>query len=450
MPRTRVSCHTFNANLGKGKGKTDYDKWLVPTRSDDSREYADEEPPDIYAIGFQEVLPLHWALVGLSGSVLDKHDVGIKQAIESYNEITNLPDNKPGREDYTLMAKHIMGTIALLVYTRDETITNKVRDVRVSSAGTGYVYMANKGGVAVRLTVDEADEGERKSGEAVYTFVNCHLAAHDHKIKQRNDDWKNVISRCVFTPGQPSRHFTPPRPRSPFSGSQPLQIYDSSYLFVMGDLNYRLSQTTPRPLSIKQIGSQIHFELPKLFEHDQLNQEKEAGRTMHHLLEGEIDFKPSYKYKVNTADTYKDFSKRIPGWCDRVLYATWADDGAGDGTVRKKKGATKTKEARIDLYRSIMAFTNSDHKPVVSIISLPRHPHRPHEPLRLAHSPPFGVDGSWRIKQIIGTLFDRIVGLLWCGVVFIGFGKDRVGLVNIIILGYLHYRYGLDPRTWSK
>ena len=46
---------------------------------------------------------------------------------------------------------------------------------------------------------------------------------------------------------------------------------------------------------------------------------------------------PTYKYKPGTISEFKKFTKRVPGWCDRVLFATWADGEDGAGTITKKK-----------------------------------------------------------------------------------------------------------------
>lgn len=152
---------------------------------------------------------------------------------------------------------------------------------------------------------------------------------------------------------------------------------------------------------------------------------------MHHLREGAITFQPTYKFKVGTVSEYKSFKKRIPGWCDRILFSTWADgpDGAGRYEVTDKDGSTrqaKRKGAKVELYKSVMSFTDSDHKPVTAMFALPRHPkgEAGRRPLRLPWKAPYKIDASWKQKQTIGWVMDRVVGLLWCLLVLAGFNKD--------------------------
>jgi len=83
-----------------------------------------------------------------------------------------------------------------------------------------------------------------------------------------------------------------------------LQIYDTSHLYVFGDLNYRVSLKNPRHLSLEQFGDMLKKDHRELLVHDQLHQEITGARTLHGLSEGEITFPPSYKFKVGT-DDYK-------------------------------------------------------------------------------------------------------------------------------------------------
>lgn len=103
-------------------------------------------------------------------------------------------------------------------------------------------------------------------------------------------------------------------------------------------------QTICSPLSDS---SSLSSSLSTLLPHDQLRQQTSLSKTLYHLEEAPITFPPTYKFKPGTRDTYKTFTKRIPGWCDRILYLSNTAD-----------------EVECELYRSEMDFTASDHKPV--------------------------------------------------------------------------------------
>lgn len=90
----------------------------------------------------------------------------------------------------------------------------------------------------------------------------------------------------------------------------------------------------------------------KLLAQDQLRQEQAHDTALHHLREGAITFPPTYKYIPGSRDELS--SKRVPGWCDRVLYASAAQG-----------------EVKVLNYRSVMEFTRSDHKPVSRAAFLP-------------------------------------------------------------------------------
>ncbi|KAL8293008.1 hypothetical protein RQP46_000702 [Phenoliferia psychrophenolica] len=453
-PKLRVQCCTYNGHLAQGSDprEPDLTSWLIPTLAETSAEFpSDGEPADIVAIGFQEMIPLHLSLLGLTRTALDLHDHKLKAAIEAHATVTRreVTSDSP-HETYTLLSKKCLGGIALLVYTRDRTTTSRVVDVRVATAACGiFRRMGNKGAVGVRITIEEEendDEGDEKAddgedtGDTVFTFVTAHLAAHDHGLERRNEDWRSIVERLVFAPDGPSEFYKPKRAKDVFKklvqastlNAGGIQIYDTSYLFFFGDLNYRISTKTPKTLPLRLIAHKIQNDLPALLAQDQLRQQQELGRTLHNLREGPITFTPTYKFKPGTVDTYKKFEKRVPGWCDRVLFATWADGEDGAGSIIKKsigkngeevEKAAKRKGAKVELYRSVMAFTKSDHKPVTSIIALPRHPKGSHA-LRLPFAAPFKIDPLWRQKQLVGWALDRFVGFFWCIVMLAGFNRD--------------------------
>lgn len=147
------------------------------------------------------------------------------------------------------MAKETLGGIALLVYTRDRTVTNKVADVRVATAACGIGrVMGNKGGVGVRIVLDADDDQDGSSSSSepgdggVFTFVTAHLAAHDKGLQRRNQDYQSIVERLVFSRESESAQFrpTPRRRRDVFrdvvkgESVEGYQVYDTSYLFVFG------------------------------------------------------------------------------------------------------------------------------------------------------------------------------------------------------------------------
>lgn len=419
-PKYRVQCCTYNGHLlGLKSSQTNPDltAWLIPTLAEGSLEHLDSSPPDLVAVGFQEMIPLHLSLLGFTNEALNQHHYKLKAAIESHAEIVNSTSTSTTstteisteKETYTLLAKKVLGGIALLVYGRDKTITNKVVDVRVATSGVGvFGLMGNKGAVGVRISVDQFGEGDDEdetmkekieinsdeklgegikddsTGDTVYTFVTAHLAAHDHGLARRNQDWQSIVERLIFSTDGPSEVYEPTKKKDVFKslvknndyvGAEGIQIYDTSYLFFFGDLNYRISTTTPKPLPLHLISHKLANDLPSLLQQDQLKTAQSHNLTLHNLQEGTITFKPTYKYIPGTLDQFKKFSSRVPGWCDRILFATWADgiDGAGKILKVGKDGEekiVKRKGPKVELYRSVMSFVSSDHKPVSLIYSL--------------------------------------------------------------------------------
>lgn len=197
-------------------------------------------------------------MLGLTKTALNEHDYKLKAAIESHAAVTSSTSKTQALpETYTLMAKKVLGGIALLVYTRDLTITNKVVDVRVATAACGvFRLMGNKGGVGVRISVDDiSDSGDEEeeevirepseshleekdsTGNTVYTFVTAHLAAHDHGLQRRNEDYRSIVERLVFSHDGPSEFYQPSRSKNVYkslenatvSDAGGIQIYDTSY-----------------------------------------------------------------------------------------------------------------------------------------------------------------------------------------------------------------------------
>lgn len=424
----RIACATYNGKLVSEQAQSvlsdsseHLSAWLAPsllrqTDDDDGRSRGEQQPaPDFVAIGFQEMIPLHLALAGLTRKALDLHDDKLRVAIESLYTTAASPGNadEGGKTRYSLVARRAIGGIALLVYARDETVATRIKDVQVNSVGCGvFGLLGNKGAVGIRVTLresagSEVDGAGDGGAESSWTFVSAHLAAHQDQNEARSHDWRSIVERLVFQ-----------------DAGGAAQMYDTGHLFFFGDLNYRISLTSPERLDRDKLVHDLSelatasregaaAAVPtKLLAQDQLRQEQAHDTALHHLREGAITFPPTYKYIPGSRDELS--SKRVPGWCDRVLYASAAQG-----------------EVKVLNYRSVMEFTRSDHKPVAAQFLLPASS----VTQRIKDRSPYTVDPLWRVKQLAGLVLDRLVGSVWCLLMLAGFNRDlRLGIFNVAIL----------------
>ncbi|KAK3191106.1 hypothetical protein K4F52_002690 [Lecanicillium sp. MT-2017a] len=254
------------------------------------------------------------------------------------------PDRRP--KHYSLMRAKNVGYTAILLFAKDST---RILDIKEAEVGFGAAAMGNKGAAGLRVIYDV----EGKSTEL--TFVATHLAAMEWNLSRRNANWASIMSSMTF--GDPSGMVSGQYSmslagdtrgegeRGPLlhdddvtDGFETLEhlhevsiFKPSSFLFVGGDLNYRISTTSPPPdatFPSLEEGSEDYY--PKFFELDQLTKERLAGRTLHGMTEAQVRFPPTYKYEVKPASNYNDEDMapvqyefaphRYPSWTDRILY----------------------------------------------------------------------------------------------------------------------------------
>ena len=344
---------------------------------------------------------------------------------------------------YTLVRAKNVGLTAILLFARDPAA---VRHGEEAECGFGAADMGNKGAVGLRVTYEPQDAGGLARTTEV-TLVATHLAAMEWNLKKRNANWRTIMSSLTFanprallpgvfpanssaasTAGQSGGggpKFEPPPAVADSSDSseaeadgvdndneddaqKPLlkqqadelndrltaehraMLRDASvfkpttHLFVAGDLNYRISSTTPPPLASFpsfDMASEHHYSnfLPR----DQLTQERLAGRAFHGMTEAPVTFGPTYKFNVldsaagaaNEAAVragaapngvpevpWRFAPHRWPGWCDRVLYLdvpAWV--------------APAGRRAAVDVraYDALPVVRTSDHRPVFFRAAVP-------------------------------------------------------------------------------
>jgi synaptojanin len=76
----------------------------------------------------------------------------------------------------------------------------------------------------------------------------------------------------------------------------------SSYVFWLGDLNFRLKHEGKGSLAADKIGSMVsRGEMETLLEHDQLREVMKSGEAFSELHEPPIDFAPTYKFNIHSS-----------------------------------------------------------------------------------------------------------------------------------------------------
>ncbi|KAL0946695.1 hypothetical protein HGRIS_012882 [Hohenbuehelia grisea] len=426
--RLLVQIASYNTNLQGLLGvPQDLVDWLAPTLQVSNFLSREHRAPDIVAVGFQELLPLHIGLAGLSKSVINERDTHILSQIQAH---------APGKESYSLVAKVVNVGVALLVYARDDGVARNICDVQTQWTGTGPMFMGNKGAVGIRFRVRPSREDSDGVGET-YTFVCAHLTAHEPRLADRIADYHHIVRTLLF----------PPLPGS--NSTAPSTLYATSHLFFLGDLNFRLVIPGTHPLSGLTLRHEFANALEQessreeLKEFDQLRNEMRKGTVFAGFREGEFwKFKCSYKYELGEIDKYS--TKRVPSWTDRVLYATHSD------SVEAPEASNITNL----LYTSIPAYTTSDHKPIVCLLLLPA-------PAAISYESPPTIqlpatytptpDPYASLKRYIGRSTDRVVGICWWCFALLGAGSAVVGIFNFFLgLGaWRWWRWGSVPASNS-
>ena len=189
---------------------------------------------------------------------------------------------------------------------------------------------------------------------------------------------------------------------------------------------------------------------------DTLRREQREGRAFGGLREGDLSrFAPTYKRVVGQVDGYsrsvypfrrfeallKFSRKRIPGYTDRILFASHTDPSllfSPQSLLTPTPPPMPATTTQIEHFSSTPEIIISDHKPVHAILTLPDISHSapaPHLAPVIAHPPPPHAElpaaTPWELLmfwKFVGHLVDKAVGLPWCLMILLGFGNLQAGM----------------------
>eukprot|EP01134_Creolimax_fragrantissima_P003224 CFRG3224T1 len=284
-------------NLGNARPPDEISDWVDP-----------ESDCDIIAVGVQESVyeDDKVALLTKLTEAINERYVFLSRAGMFSSANHKMP--KKGRQ-YT-------DNIKLFVFISREHI-NWVTQLSKDSVPTGklldFGLGHNKGGVGISFWL----YGRR------YCFINSHLAAHQDRVDERNEDYRTICAKLCDSP----------------DGFSVLVAHH--FVFWMGDLNYRID--LPYNEVCKAV---MRKDFAHLYKSDQLRAQRQEKSAFCGFEEGMIEFSPTFKVMKGTGK-YDEEGMRVPSWCDRILW-------------RSQPGCT----IRCEMYKSVTSITSSDHIPV--------------------------------------------------------------------------------------
>lgn len=355
MSCLRVLCGTWNVN-GQLPTAESLQPWISPST---------HSAPHLVSVSLQELVSLkqfnNYVNEEKSRSRIQLWSTTIVRALQlAY------------RLQFSLVAQEQMVGTALLVVCQSQLLPH-IRHVAFSHVATGkFGVMGNKGGCAIRFSFMD---------QFTFCFVGVHLCAHQEHTLRRNLDWENVLTKLSFVS---KRHSIESVGSGGVGGDLEMRVMDHDLVFAMGDFNYRLDFD-----SSAQVMELIErHDYHQLLARDQLLNELRIG---HGSFEGFADalpiaFPPTFKVQIGTTSTYVE--KRVPAWCDRVLF----------NCNPNLQSISKVKCVE---YRASSSLVVSDHKPVAADFEIHLAPPPPPTPGMAAQDQPALSPNTSRSRSVV-------------------------------------------------
>ncbi|KNA16255.1 hypothetical protein SOVF_090830 [Spinacia oleracea] len=343
MENLKILAGTWNV----AEGRASYDSlisWLGCASSD----------TDVVVVGFQE-LEMGAGVLAMSAA---KETVGLEGSAVGQWWLDTIGNILDEGSTFVRVGSRQLAGLLIAVWVR-KSLEAHVGDVDAAAVPCGFGRaIGNKGAVGLQMRIYDR----------IICFVDCHFAAHLEAVNRRNADFDHVYRSMVFN--RPSNingaavgvSSTVQMVRSTngmVSRSVDVtpDLSEADLVIFLGDFNYRLDGISYD--EARDFISQRCFEW--LRERDQLRAEMEAGRVFQGMREAIVRFPPTYKFERHQpglAGYDAGEKKRIPAWCDRVLYRDSRTSSASECSLDCPVVCSITE------YEACMDVTDSDHKPV--------------------------------------------------------------------------------------
>ncbi|CAB1120216.1 unnamed protein product [Ectocarpus sp. CCAP 1310/34] len=182
----RVFCGTWNVAGRKLDSAEDMGLWLDVDKLDEEGDTS--VPPDIFVIGFQEVVELSAQNVVMDSFLDTQSRTNSLQWFTHVYAYLAQYGERYGVRYAMVTEQRLLGTYMLVMAKED--LCPKIANVQTAVVPTGLGgYLGNKGAVAVQLEV---------GGRSSLCFVCVHMAAHREQMLARNAEYKLISSKPVF------------------------------------------------------------------------------------------------------------------------------------------------------------------------------------------------------------------------------------------------------------
>lgn len=273
------------------------------------------ETPDVIVVGFQELVDLGDTRIMAKSLILGggrrskQADAGerLSHQARAWTQRLSIEVQKKFPYHKLILQDSLVGLYTAIFVKQSEL--QSIRDPGIATIKTGFGgRMGNKGAIIASMRIDDTP----------LAWINCHLAAGQRHVRQRNGDLVNIFEATLSQKANNQRLDNEVDAYAG-GGDGSMILPDHEIVFLSGDLNYRIDLKREQCFDLIR-----EKDWQGLIAKDQLYRQlkENPGHRLKPFHEASIEFAPTYKYDRQT-DSYDTSEKqRVPAYCDRIMWYT--------------------------------------------------------------------------------------------------------------------------------